>query len=278
MKNMKILVSNDDGVYARGIVLLANRLAELGHGVTVVAPDRERSGAGNSISTDPLRVKPAAFPEYDARVTVFKCNGTPADCAMVGLNELAPDTELVLSGINNGPNLGCDVLYSGTVAAAREGYFENRRSIAVSLDLDAALGGERGHYETALLAVDAVMENLDAVFESLSGGALLNVNVPNLSPAEVRGFRMTAAGRRRYRNRVQVSAAPEGGKIYWVGGVPVIDEEHEDSDSRAVSDGFIALTFLTHDTTDYARNGRAGTAAALDALNRTEEAARFRFR
>jgi 5'-nucleotidase len=276
---MKILVSNDDGVYARGIVLLANRLAELGHDVTVVAPDQERSGAGNSISTSPLRVKPAAFPEYDARVTAFKCSGTPADCVMVGLNELAPDAELVLSGINNGPNLGCDVFYSGTVAAAREGYFENRRSIAVSLDLDAARSKGWEHYETALLAVDAVMKNLDAVFgKSLSGGALLNVNVPNLSPAEVRGFRITAAGRRRYRNRVQVCAAPEGGKLYWVGGTPAIDEEREDSDSRTVSDGFIALTFLTHDTTDYAWNGRDGAADALDALNRTEEAARFRFR
>jgi 5'-nucleotidase len=118
---MKILISNDDGIYARGIVLLANRLTELGHGVTVVAPDRERSGAGNSLSLSPLRVRPETFPEYDARVAAFKCSGTPADCALIGLLEVAPDAELLLSGINSGPNLGCDVFYSGTVAAAREG-------------------------------------------------------------------------------------------------------------------------------------------------------------
>jgi 5'-nucleotidase len=257
---MKILVSNDDGIYARGIVLLANRLVELGHDVTVVAPDQERSGAGNSISTSPLRLKPEAFPEYDARVTAFKCSGTPADCALVGLEETAPDAELVLSGINNGPNLGCDVFYSGTVAAAREGYFEGRRSIAVSLDLDAGRGKRREHYETALLAVESIMGNLDAVFGK-GGAALLNVNVPNLPPAEVRGFRMTAVGRRRYRNRVQACSAPEGGNIYWVGGAPAIDEELENSDSLAVNDGFVALTFLTHDTTDYALNGRSGAGA-----------------
>jgi 5'-nucleotidase len=263
-KRMKILVSNDDGVYARGIVLLANRLAELGHSVTVLAPDRERSGAGNSISTSPLRIKPETFPEYDPRVAAFKCSGTPADCAMVGLNEVFPEAELVVSGINSGPNLGCDVFYSGTVAAAREGYFENRRSIAVSLDLGAR--GKKGeHYETALLAVEAIVGNLDAVFGETPGAALLNVNVPNILPSEVRGFRMTSAGRRRYRNRVQACAAPEGGKVYWVGGTPLVDEEREDSDARAVNDGFVALTFLTHDTTDYALNGRNGA----DILNRT---------
>jgi 5'-nucleotidase len=266
MKRMKILVSNDDGIYARGVVLLANRLAGLGHEVTVVAPDRERSGAGNSVSTSPLSLKPEAFPEYDARVTAFKCSGTPADCALIGLEEAASDAELVLSGINNGPNLGCDVFYSGTVAAAREGYFEGRHSIAVSLDLDARLGKRPEHYETALLAVEAVVGNLDAVFGK-GGAALLNVNVPNLPPSEVRGFRVTPAGRRRYRNRVQMCAAPDGGKIYWVGGAPAVDEEEENSDSRAVRDGFVALTFLTHDTTDYALNGRSGACALEWAVN-----------
>ncbi|MDR1648633.1 MAG: 5'/3'-nucleotidase SurE [Synergistaceae bacterium] len=265
MKRMKILVSNDDGIYARGVVLLANHLAGLGHEVTVVAPDRERSGAGNSISTSPLRLKPETFPEYDARVTAFKCSGTPADCALIGLEEAAPDAELVLSGINSGPNLGCDVFYSGTVAAAREGYFEGRHSIAVSLNLDAGGSKKQEHYETALLAVEAIVGNLDAVFGK-GGTALLNVNVPNLPSPEVRGFRMSAAGRRRYRNRVQACAAPEGGKIYWVGGTPAIDEEGENSDSRAVNDGFVALTFLMHDTTDYALNGRSG-ACALDWAN-----------
>ncbi|MDR1977903.1 MAG: 5'/3'-nucleotidase SurE [Synergistaceae bacterium] len=257
---MKILVSNDDGVYAPGIVLLSNHLAERGHVVTVVAPDFERSGAGHSITTDrSLSLRREASPEYGGAVRVFGCSGTPADCVMAGLHLAEPEAELVLSGINSGPNLGCDVYYSGTVAAAREGYFENRRSVAVSLSRASRL--EDAHYETALAAVDALIERSDVFLRTV---ACLNVNVPNLPLSMVRGLRMTFAGRRRYENRVRLSVdanensdknPDEETRWFRVGGTPLWDEDPEGSDVRAVSEGFVALTFLRYDTTDYGLNG-----------------------
>ncbi len=249
---MKILLSNDDGVYDRGIVLMANRLAGLGYSVTVVAPDRERSGAGHAISPHSLHIHKVDFSGYGESVRVFKCNGTPADCVMLGLNVVAPDTELVLTGINSGPNLGCDVFYSGTAAAAREGYFENRRSVAVSLCMSSS--PETAHYETALAAVESLVADVDVLFGDAP--AFLNMNVPNIPPSEVKGFRMTFAGRRRYRDRVQVTPDPDGGKCYWVAGTPADDEERDGSDVTAVNEGFVALTFLKCDTTDYDLNGR----------------------
>ena len=250
---MQILICNDDGVRAPGIVLLANRMAELGHAATVVAPDRERSGAGHSITTTSLYIDRKFFSEYDERVRTFQCCGTPADCAMLGLAVAAPDAELLISGINSGPNIGCDVFYSGTVAAAREGYFDNRRAIAVSLAMKR--GDVAPHYETAVRVVESLMANLDALFEQ-SAPALLNVNVPNLPLSEVKGFKTTFTGRRRYRNRVQTGDSPEGERCYRLHGEPADDEEPEGSDVKAVNDGFVALTFLRHDTTDYELNTR----------------------
>ena len=259
---MKIFISNDDGVHAPGIICMSNRLVRLGHAVTVVAPDRERSGAGHSITTTSLHFKQETFPGYDPRVQTFKCNGTPADCAMLGLETVAADAELVLAGINSGPNLGCDVFYSGTMAAAREGYFENRRSMAVSLVVDGR--SDEKHYETAVHAVEALVDNLEVLFGS-DRAALLNVNVPNVPLSKLKGFKVTCAGRRRYQGRVQTGATP-GGTCYWVGGTAVDSEESEDSDVRAVNDGFVALTFLQHDTTDYGLNRRV-EAEAVGKLN-----------
>ncbi|MDR1622422.1 MAG: 5'/3'-nucleotidase SurE [Synergistaceae bacterium] len=256
---MKILISNDDGVHAPGIICMSNRLAELGHDVTVVAPDRERSGAGHSITTSSLHLKQETFPGYDPRVRTFRSNGTPADCVMLGMEVVTPDAELVLSGINSGSNMGCDVFYSGTVAAAREGYFENRRSVAVSLVLGGTIqnqGADEKHYETAVRAVEALAANLEVLFGS--SPALLNVNVPNIPLSQVKGFKITFTGRRRYQGRIQTGAVPGGKPCYWVGGTSVDSEELEGSDVKAVHDGFIALTFLRHDTTDYGLNRRIG--------------------
>lgn len=248
---MKILVSNDDGIHAPGIVLMANRLAALGHSVTVVAPDRERSGVGHAITTEhSLYLRKGIFHGYSSGVGTFKSNGTPADCVMLGLHLAEPDAELVLTGINSGPNLGCDVFYSGTAAAAREAYFENRRAVAVSLCLSSQ--SEDQHYETALSAVEALLDRLDDFFTGEA--ALLNMNVPNLSLAEVKGFKVAFAGRRRYQNRVQLSSSPEEEKYYWLRGIPAEHEELEGSDVRAVNSGFVAVTFLQHDTTDYELN------------------------
>jgi 5'-nucleotidase len=176
---------------------------------------------------------------------------------MLGLEVVAPDTELVLTGINNGPNMGCDVFYSGTVAAAREGYFGNRRSIAVSLVTDSFPPPQKEHYETAVYAVEALTANLEVFFGGLTA-ALLNVNVPNLPLSETKGFKISFAGRRRYQERVQRGSVPGRGPCYWVQGVTMDSEEEEGSDVKAVNDGFIALTFLQHDTTDYELNRRIG--------------------
>ena len=246
---MKILLCNDDGVRAPGIVLLANRVAELGYSTTVVAPDRERSGAGHSITTTSLHIERKFFPEYNECVQIFQGSGTPADCAMLGLTIIVPDAELLISGINGGPNLGCDVFYSGTVAAAREGYFENRWAIAVSLALrrsDSAL-----NYDAAVRVIDRLLANLDVLFEK-NKPALLNVNVPNRPFAEIKGFKAAFTGRRHYRNRIKSSEVPGGGHCYWLQGEPADDEELEGSDVETVNDGFVALTFLQHDTTDHA--------------------------
>ncbi|MDR1048969.1 MAG: 5'/3'-nucleotidase SurE, partial [Synergistaceae bacterium] len=214
---MNILISNDDGVRAAGIVLLANRAAKLGHVVTVVAPDRERSGAGHSITTTSLRLTEERFSEYDEGVRVFRSSGTPADCAMLGLEVAVPEAELVLSGINRGANLGCDVFYSGTVAAAREGHFENRPSIALSLVVEGTTGAL--HYETAVRAAEVLLAGKDVLFDS-GVGALLNVNVPNAPISEVRGFKAAFTGRRRYRNRVQKDEDGRGAPRYRLQGIP----------------------------------------------------------
>jgi 5'-nucleotidase len=225
----------------------------LGHEATVVAPDRERSGAGHSITTDTLYLDEKNFPEYDGRVRTFECDGTPADCAALGVGVAAPNAELVLAGINRGANLGRDVFYSGTVAAAREGYFEDRPAVAFSLALNRREAEER--YETALYAAEFLLENLDVLFgpPESRAAALLNVNVPNRPLSEIKGFKTVFTGRRRYSDRIQRLAS--GGRVaYRLLGVPADWEEMEGSDVRAVSEGFIALTFLSRDATDYTLN------------------------
>jgi 5'-nucleotidase len=248
---MNLLLSNDDGVHAPGIVIVANRLAELGHAVTVVAPDRERSGVGHAITTTSLHLTSRSFPEYDHRVRTFRCNGTPADCVMLGVEVVAQETELVLSGINDGPNMGSDVFYSGTVAAAREGYFENRRALAVSLVSERS---ETLRYETAVYVVEVLVAAPDLFFGEEKRPALLNVNVPNLPLSELRGFKTASAGCRRYRDRIRTTESPRG-RAYWIQGVPS-GGEPEDSDVKVVAGGFAALTYLHHDTTDYDLNAR----------------------
>ncbi|MDR1377795.1 MAG: 5'/3'-nucleotidase SurE [Synergistaceae bacterium] len=248
---MNLLLSNDDGVHAPGIIALANRLAELGHTVTVVAPDRERSGVGHALTTTSLHLKSGPFPSYDDRVKTFKCNGTPADCVMLGVEIVVPEAELVLSGINDGPNMGNDVFYSGTVAAAREGHFENRWALAASL---VSKRNETLHYKTAVYAVETLLANLNILFEGEKHPSLLNVNIPNVPLVELRGFKMASAGCRRYRDRIQTAETPWG-RTYWIQGIPY-GEEPENSDVRVVAEGFVALTYLHYDTTDYSLNAR----------------------
>ncbi|MCW8825373.1 MAG: 5'/3'-nucleotidase SurE [Gammaproteobacteria bacterium] len=204
---MKILISNDDGYLAPGIRALADELSKMGE-ITVVAPERDRSGASNSLTLDsPIRAKQAENGYYAV-------DGTPTDCvhlAITGLLEDDPD--IVVSGINSGANMGDDVLYSGTVAAATEGRFLGYPAIAVSLV--AQSGHEVSHYETAAKVVTTLMEKLDD--HPLPSNTILNVNVPDIPWEELKGMEATRLGHRHRSEPIIKSEDPRGRPIYWVG-------------------------------------------------------------
>lgn len=233
---MKILVSNDDGYFSPGIAALARAAQQFGE-VTVIAPERDRSGASNSLTLDrPLSVRTAA--------TGFRyVNGTPTDCVHVGITgllERRPD--LVISGINDGPNMGDDTIYSGTVAAAMEGYLLGVPAVAFSL---ARRGFE--HLDTAELAVRDVLQRL--ITRGLSERLLLNVNIPGCSPEAVRGTVVTRLGKRHPTEGVIPSVNPRGETIYWIGPVGSIRDAGAGTDFHAVENGFVSVTPLDIDLT-----------------------------
>lgn len=244
---MRVLVSNDDGVFAPGIVSLVRMLDSKGHSPCVVAPDRERSSVGHSITlTRPLRLWSIEGGGYPERVDVHACEGTPSDCVVLGLEAVAPDSEMVISGINRGPNLADDLTYSGTVSAAMEGHFLGRPSIAISLNCYP--GDEIEHYETAAGAIVSILMRLREF--QFPNGILLNVNVPNIPPTCVKGFRVTRKGVRIYREKVTSLKDPKGRSYYWISGRPD-DVMDEGSDVRAVSEGYVSITPIHMDMTHY---------------------------
>lgn len=244
---MRVLISNDDGVFAPGIVSLAVMLGSSGYSPCVVAPDRERSSVGHSITlTRPLRVWEIKGGIYPAGMDVRACDGTPSDCVVLGLEAVAPESQLVISGINRGPNLADDLTYSGTVSAAMEGHFLGKPSIAVSLGCET--GDPVEHYDTAAGAVVAILARIRR--SPLPEGVLLNVNVPNVPVEMVRGFRITRKGIRIYREKVTPVKDPKGRSCFWISGRPD-DVMDEGSDVRAVSEGFVSITPIHMDMTHY---------------------------
>jgi len=239
---MKILVSNDDGYLAAGLACLAGALAPFG-AVTVVAPDRNRSGASNSLTLDlPLR---ATLSENG----FYRVDGTPTDCvhlAITGLLEAEPD--IVVSGINHGPNLGDDVFYSGTVAAAMEGRFLGFPAIAVSIN-----SFEPSYLETAGKAVAWLMKRL--VDDPLPWNTIFNVNVPDMPWEAVRGFRITRLGHRHKAEPVVRSTNPRGETIFWVGPPGAEADAGEGTDFYALRQGFVSVTPLQMDLTQHSRLG-----------------------
>lgn len=235
---MKILISNDDGFLAPGINLLAQVLSEIAD-VTVVAPDRNRSGASNSLTLgNPLRVTttPNGF---------ISVNGTPTDCvhlAVTGLLNEMPD--MVVSGINEGSNLSDDVLYSGTVAAATEGRFLGLPSIAVSL-----LGPKYLHFETAAQIAKLLVLQLNK--DPLPKDTILNVNVPDLPLSELKGIQVTRLGTRHIAEPTIKSMDPRGRKIYWIGQPGPEQDAGPGTDFHAVSTGYVSVTPLHLDLTHY---------------------------
>ena len=241
---MKILVTNDDGINARGIRVLAKRLAEEAeNSVYVVAPDRERSAAGHGLTLHkPLRVDEV---NLDGNVkAAWATTGTPSDCvkfAVCALLTEAPD--LVVSGINAGPNLGGDVLYSGTVSAAMEGALLSIPSIAVSMG-----GRSPRHFEVAADFIAQLLKVLST--GKLPPKTLLNVNVPNLPAAEIEGVSLTELGLRLYNDTFEKRLDPRGRAYYWLTGHAIEEGEAETTDVWAVKHKRISVTPVTFNMTD----------------------------
>lgn len=233
---MKILVSNDDGYLATGINVLTDALAEIAD-VVVVAPDRNRSAASNSLTlNDPLRIDKVGEKRY-------RVNGTPSDCVHLALTGfLQEEPDLVVSGINHGANLGDDVIYSGTVAAAMEGRFLGFPTIAVSL-----VGHRLQHFDTAARVAVDLVQRLEK--EPLPKEFVFNVNVPDVPFDELKGVRVCRLGFRHKSEPVVKSTDPHGRTIYWVGPAGHSAESGEGTDFHALEHGAAAITPLKVDLT-----------------------------
>ncbi|RMG35962.1 MAG: 5'/3'-nucleotidase SurE [Gammaproteobacteria bacterium] len=237
---MRILLSNDDGYLAPGLRALADALAPIAE-LEVVAPDRDRSGASNSLTLEnPLRAR-------RAENGFIQVEGTPTDCvhlAITGLLEEEPD--MVISGINSGPNMGDDVLYSGTVAAATEGRFLGYPAVAISM-----AAHQPRHYETGAWVARTLVERLR--HRPAPGDQLiLNVNVPDLPREELKGFRSTRLGHRHKAEPVVKAKDPRGRPIYWVGAAGPEADAGEGTDFHAVRQGYVSITPLQVDLTRHA--------------------------
>ena len=232
---MKILLSNDDGVYADGLKALAGALSDLAE-LVIVAPDRNRSGASNSLTLEnPLRVS-------QVEKNVYSVQGTPTDCVHFALNELMKDDmpDLVLSGINHGANLGDDVLYSGTVAAAMEGHFLGVQSVAFSL-----VG--QTHFDTAAKVVRSVVEqHLKAPIPT---NRLLNVNIPDVPYEDLQGQLVTRLGARHHAETMLKQKDPRGHDIYWLGPPGKEQDAGEGTDFYAIEHKMVSITPMQVDLT-----------------------------
>jgi 5'-nucleotidase len=235
---MDILVTNDDGIQADGIRALADALAPLGT-VSIIAPDREQSAASHALTLHrPLRVRKIAD-------GIMSVDGTPTDAVLLGVHGfLKRKPALVVSGINHGPNMGSDVMYSGTVAAASEGTFLGIPSVAISL----ATWGQADFAPAARVARNLVGGLLR---RGLSAHTCLNVNVPAIPYEQIKGVRLTRLGKRVYRDVVVEKTDPRGKLYYWIGGEEPTWEHDEASDFTAVEEGFVSVTPLLFELTDY---------------------------
>ncbi len=237
--SVRLLISNDDGINSEGIYALADSLRGLGE-VYVVSPDREQSTASHALSLhNPLRIE-----KIDERI--YCVDGTPTDCINLAVNGILKDKNLslIVSGINKGENLGDDITYSGTVSAAMEGTLLGIPSIAISLASRKNFFFDTASFYALLLA-KYVINN------PLPEGTLLNINVPNLPKDEIKGIKITKQGKRVYGEPVVEKIDPRGRKYYWIGGDELRFLDIEDSDLVAVSQGYVSVTPIKLDLTDY---------------------------
>lgn len=237
---MRILLSNDDGYFAPGLSALADALGDLGE-VVVVAPEQNRSGASNSLTLDrPLHLKKAANGFYFV-------NGTPTDCvhlAVTGMLDSLPD--IIVSGINNGANMGDDTIYSGTVAAATEGYLLGIPSIAISLT-----SFEGGNFASAGLVARQLVERF--IRQPMKVPVLLNVNVPDIPFSELQGTEVTRLGRRHKAEPVVKTVSPRNETLFWIGAAGAAADAGPGTDFNAVERGYVSITPLQIDLTHSAQ-------------------------
>ena len=236
---MRILCSNDDGYMALGLNVLATAASELG-AVTIVAPDREQSATSHALTLHhPLRARRAS----DGAWVV---DGTPTDCVILAVGELLDERpDIVLSGINHGPNMGEDVLYSGTVAAAMEATVLGIPAVALSFT------GEKPEELQGWQPVITDLLRRIVARDDFPDDTLLSVNLPDVAPGDVKGVRVTKLGKRRYKDSLTRALDPSGKEYYWIGGGSTNWRGPDDSDFRAVADGFISVTPLHLDLTNF---------------------------
>lgn len=239
----RILLSNDDGYLAPGLAALAAALQPLGS-IEVVAPEQDRSGASNSLTLDrPLRVRTGLNGFH------YIVGGTPTDCVHLAATGILPEPpEMVVSGINRGANMGDDVLYSGTVAAAMEGRHLGMPAMAVSL-----VGRDPEHYQTAAQVAFELLRGL--LDHPLPGNTILNVNVPDLPYAELAGFEVTRLGRRHKSEMLMPAADPRGEPVYWIGPSGREADAGPGTDFDATRRGYVSITPLDLDMTRYSFMG-----------------------
>ena len=241
----RILISNDDGIDAHGLTVMEEIAAEISDDVWVVAPETEQSGASHSLTiTEPLRMREVGPKKYAVR-------GTPTDCVMLAvyhlLRERRPD--LVLAGVNRGVNLAEDVTYSGTVAAAMEGALLGIRSVAISQQIDWATG--EAHWESATAFAPDLIAKLRRI--EWPPGVLMNVNIPNLAPDQIKGVQATVQGQRDTAKLIiQERADVRGVPYFWLGFREHVGEPHSETDLAALERGAISVTPLRIDLTDRA--------------------------
>lgn len=262
---MRILISNDDGIWARGIRVLAERIArDPEHHVYVVAPDRERSATGHALTLHkPLRVEEV---EIDAKVKgCWWTTGTPSDCVKFAVGHLIEEPiDLVISGINSGPNLGGEILYSGTVSAAMEGAFLDIPSIAVSM----GSGGPR-HYEVGAEFIARLVKILP---DSNLGRLFLNINVPNVPFHDLAGVQVTKLGVRAYNDHFEKRVDPRGKVYYWLAGEAIEEGEEEGTDAWCMAHKIISVTPIAFNMTDMSMKTRLEGWDGLKQLKSIQEA------
>jgi len=242
MTNPKILVTNDDGIYAPGIKALWEAMSEIGD-VTVVAPNREQSAVGHAITvSDPLRVEEV---KRSNGFHGFAVNGTPADCVKIAIQALLDEKpDVVVSGINHGSNTGNNIIYSGTVSAATEGTMLDIPSIAISLN-----SFESTDFSGAQSTVKKVVSN---VFKNgLSKKTLLNVNVPAIPESKIKGVKITQQGNATFKDNFEKREDPRGNTYYWMTGKMVDTDSDIENDQKAISEGYISITPIHYRLTNH---------------------------